>query len=139
MTANLQVHHSEEEIQIVRFRNESYYWQTELAFLNQEIEFYLDVLNSSSIKKTMSKAVAANHLIHQFNNLKETNEQYQLTCEVFRNRMEGQNECDEVECDHAYIKAHLTLRSKLEKHFSEVRNIKKSAFRFLKGGIKEIE
>ena len=139
MTVNLQIHNNEEEIQIERFRNESYYWQTELVFLNQEIKFYLDILNSSAIRKTNSKDVDANNLIYEFNNLKETNEKYQLKCEVFRNRIEGQNECDEVECDHAYIKTHLTLRSQLEKHFGEVRNIKKSAFNYLKGEIEKFE
>ncbi|MCM8570848.1 hypothetical protein NE848_15740 [Gramella jeungdoensis] len=138
MTANLQVHHNEEEIQIVQFRNDSYYWQKELAFINEEIEFYLDVLNSSSIKKSMSKAVEAHDLIHQFNNLKETNEKYQLKCEVFRNRLEGQSECDEVECDYAYVKAHFTFRSKIEKHLNNVRKVKQSAFIYLRNRIGKV-
>lgn len=135
MITNIQEHHNEEEIQIVRFQNESNYWKTELAFINQEIEFYLDLLNSSLIKKTNSNQIDANYLSRQFKDLKETNDLNRRSCNVFQTKLEGQNECDEIECDQAFIKAHVTLRAKIEKHLSEVRNIKQSAFIYLKDGI----
>lgn len=137
MITNIQEHHNEEEIQLVRFQNEVVYWREELAFISQEIIFYLDLLNSSLIQKTNSNHIDASYLSKQFFDLQETNNLHLKNCEVFQHQLMGQNECDQIECDQAFIKAHLVLRSKIEKHIMEVRDIKQSAFTYLKGGIEK--
>ncbi len=137
MIANIQEHNNEEEIRLVRFQNDASYWKEELAFLAQEIEFYLDLLNSSLIQKTNSNHVDARYLTRQFWDLREANNEHLKRCESFKHQVQGQNECDQIECDHAFIKAHLQLRSRVEKHLGEVRNIKQSAFTYLKDGIEK--
>lgn len=138
MITSISEHHNEEEIQLVRFQNEADYWNRELAFIAQEIEFYLDLLKSSLIEKTGSNSTDARYLTNQFNDLLESNRLHQKNCDIFKNRLDGQNECDEIECDHAFINAYLALRSKIEKHLVEVRNIKQSAFTYLKDGIEKV-
>ena len=49
MISNIQEHHSEEEIETIRLQNEVRQWKLELDFVAQEIEFYLDIFNSSLI------------------------------------------------------------------------------------------
>ncbi|CAL65701.1 hypothetical protein [Christiangramia forsetii] len=137
MITNIQEHHNEEEIQLVRFQSEVVYWKGELAFISQEIKFYLDLLNSSLILKTNANYIDANYLSNQFFDLQETNDLHLKSCEGFQHQLMGQNECDQIECDHAFITAHLLLRSKIEKHIIEVRDIKQSAFIYLKDGIEK--
>jgi len=135
MTTSIQEHHNEEEIQLVRFQNEVVYWKEELTFIAQEIKFYLDLLNSSLIQKTNANHIDANYLFDQFLDLQETNDLHLKNCEVFQHQLQGQNECDQIECDQAFIKAYRMLSLKIEKHIVEIRNIKQSAFTYLKDGI----
>lgn len=137
MVNNVQEHHNEEEVQVIRLQNEINYWKIELEFISKEIDFYIDLLNSSLIKKTNANHIDANYLSHQFRDLKETNDIHRRKCEIFQPKLNEKTECDEIQCDHAFLNAHLCLRSKIEKHFIEVRNIKYSAFTYLKNGIEE--
>jgi len=137
MISNIQEHHNKEEIEIIRLENEVKQWKLELDFVAEEIEFYVDIFNSSLIKKTNVNHIDAKYLSNQFYDLKETNKTMLQRCEKFLPKLEEMNECEDIQCDHAYINAHLLLRSKIEKHLMEVRNIKYSAFTYLKNGIEE--
>jgi len=137
MISNIQEHHSEEEIETIRLQNEVRQWKLELDFVAQEIEFYLDIFNSSLIKRTEVNRVDAEYLFDQFQDLREVNYGILKTCQKFLPRLDEMNECDDIQCDHAFINAHIVLRKKIEKHLNEVRNIKYSAFCFLKDGIEK--
>ena len=44
---NIQEHHNAEEIEIIRLQNDIKHWKSELEFVSHEIEFYVDIFNSS--------------------------------------------------------------------------------------------
>lgn len=137
MINNIQEHHNEEEIQILNMQSEVVLWRDKLNFLKDEIDFYLDLLGSSLIEKTQSNNIDANYLLKQFEELKETNQFHLDTCKHFQNKLPGMDECDDVQCDNAYLTSYLLFKSKLEKHFYEIWNIKRFAFLYLKKGIEK--
>lgn len=132
MTEHIQRHHSEEEILKLDMQREVRLYSNKLNFAANEIQFYMDLLESSLITKTQSNNVDAKYLLKQFEALKDTNEFHLETCLHFQNRLPEMEECDDVQCDYAYLQSYLLLKNKLEKHFNEVRNIKESAFNFFK-------
>ncbi|MDT0678655.1 hypothetical protein [Autumnicola musiva] len=131
MISNIQEHHSEEEIQKMSMENDSKLWRTQLEFYVSEIEFYLSLLRSSLIEKTKFNTVDANYLLKQFQDLREINEFHLETCIHYQWKLPQVEECDDVQCDHEFLKSHLLLKNKLEKHFDEIRNLKESAFTYL--------
>lgn len=135
MIQKIQEHHTNEEIEIIKLQNEIKQWKSELNFVADEIQFYNDILNSISNKNRNN--VETEFLCEQFFNLKEINKTILKSCEIFHPKLEEMNECEDVQCDHVYISSHLSLRSKIEKHISDVRKIKYSAFTYLKNEIEK--
>jgi hypothetical protein len=132
---NIQEHHNEEEVQYLSMESDVALWRSKLEFVADEMEFYLILLGSSLIERTQSNTIDANFLLKQFNELKEANKFHLKTCIHFQNKLRGKDECDDIQCENAYLQSHLMFKGKLEKHFLEIRNIKKSAFTYLKNGI----
>lgn len=137
MMNNIQEHHSEEEIQHLSMESDVALWRNKLEFVADEIDFYLILLGSSLIEKTQSNTTDANFLLKQFNELKETNKFHLKTCIQFQNKLPGKDECDDVQCENAYLQSHLMFKGMLEKHIVEIWDIKKSTFTYLKNGIQK--
>jgi len=137
MINNIQKHHNDEEIQKLSMESAVHLWRQELEFLEKEIQFYLALLSSSLIEKTRSNNIDANYLLKQFNELKESNKLHKKTCINFQNKLQGMEECDDVQCENAYLQSYLLFKNKLEKHFNSIRDIKQSAFEYLKYGIEQ--
>lgn len=134
---NIQEHHNEEEIQHLSMESDFALWRNKLEFVTDEIAFYLILLESSLIERTRSNTIDANFMVKQLNELKEKNEIHLKTCINFQNKLPGKDECDDVQCENVYLKSHLLFKGTLERHFLEIRNIKKSAFTYLKNGIEK--
>ncbi|SDR72254.1 hypothetical protein [Christiangramia echinicola] len=137
MIKNIQEHHNAEEIEIIRLQNEIKQWKSELNFVSHEIGFYIDIFYMYLNKKKYKSHVEAEYLLDQFSNLRQTNSTILKSCETFHPKLEEMNECEDVQCDHAYISAHLLLRSKKEKHISDLQRLKYTAFTNLKNGIEK--
>lgn len=135
---NIQEHHNEEEIQHLSMESDVALWRNKLESVTDEIEFYLLLLGSSLIERTQTNTIDANFLLNQFNEIKETNKFHLKTCIQFQNKLPG-NECDDVQCENAYLQSYLLFKRILEKHFVEIWNTKKSAFTYLKNGIEKFE
>jgi len=137
MINNIQEHHNDEEIELIRLQNDVIQWKLELDFVAQEIDFYLDIFNYSLTKRKKVNHVDPKYLYDQFHSLQRINKIMRQSCKEFLPKLEQMNECEDIQCDHAYINAQLLLRSKIEKHLKEVRIIKNSAFTYLKNGIEQ--
>jgi hypothetical protein len=137
MTNKIKEHHNNEEIQYLNMESDVALWRDKLEFVADEIAFYLLLLGSSLIEKTNSNNIDANYLLKEFNDLKDINERHMDTGRHFQNSLEGMAECDDVQCDNAYLHSYLLFKSTLEKHLFKVRNIKQSAFQYLKIGIEK--
>lgn len=131
MINRIQEHHNEEDIQKLSMESEVLLMRDKLEFLNDEIEFYLNLLGSCPTGKTKHKYLDNNYLLERFKHLKNNNVFHMETCINFKNRLPGLEECDDVQCDDAYIQSHLLFKSRLEKHFHEIRNLKQLAFQYL--------
>lgn len=137
MIKNIQEHHTSEEIEIIRLQHEIKQWKLELNFLTHEIEFYLNIFESFLNKKININQADAKYIHEQFSNLREINGTILQGCETFHPKLEEMNECEDVQCDHVYLTTHLSLRSKIENHLSELRDVKYSAFNYLKNSIEK--
>ena len=135
MINNIQEHHNDEEVQKLSMESTVELWRQELEFNEKEIQFYLILLRSTLIEKTRSNNIDAEFLLKQFNELKESNYSHKKTCLKFQNSLTGMEECDDIQCDHAYLKSYLIFKNKIEKHFTIVRKIKESGFEYLQQGI----
>jgi len=139
MINNIQEHHNDEEVQKLSMESSVNLWRQELEFNDKEIQFYLILLRSTLIEKTSSNTIDANFLLKQFNELNESNNFHKKTCLKFQNTLNGMEECDDIQCDNAYLKSYLIFKHKVEKHFNIVRKIKEYAFEYLKKGIERYE
>lgn len=137
MIRNIQEHHTNEEIEIIKLQNEITQWKSELDFVADELQFYHDILGSISKLKESKDHAKTKPLCDQISRLLTVNNQILRSCRTFHPKLEEMNDCEDVQCDHAYISSHLVLRSKIEKHLEEVRNIKISAFSCLKKSVDE--
>ena len=138
MINNIQEHHSDEEIENIRLQNEINLWKSELDFLSLEIDFYLGLFKSSLIEIIKINQADVEKLFNQFQRLKNSNKNIKNKCQVFQPKLEEKNECEDVQCDHAYLNMHLSLRTKIEMHLREARNAKHSAFIHLKNGMNDL-
>jgi len=136
MINKIQEHHNDEEIEVIRLQNDIDQWKSELGFLIQEINFYLELLNSKIINDIDANKKEANDLLNQFLMLKVTSENIENKCELFKPKLEEKNECEDIQCDHAYLNEHLILRYKIDIHMNDVRKVKGSAFKYIRCGIK---
>lgn len=137
MISNIQEHHNEEDVQKLSIQSDVKLWRNKLEFVAEEIDFYLLLLNSSLIERTNSNNIDADYLLKQFTELKDTNKFHKDTCLHFQNSLQGMDECDDVQCDNAYLHSYLIFKDKLEKHFNVVRDIKQASFKYLKFGIEK--
>jgi hypothetical protein len=110
-------------------------WREQLEFYLKEIDFYLFLITSPIIQQTEFNSDNTNYLFKQFQNLKESNDFHLETLIHYQCKLPQVKECDDVQCDNAFLNSHLFFKNKLEKHFQEIRNIKQSAFTLLKGSI----
>ncbi|WP_373060084.1 hypothetical protein [Zunongwangia sp. H14] len=136
MISNIQEHHNEEEIQKMTMEGDAWLWREELEFYLKEIDFYLLLISSGVIRETGSNK-DINYLLKKFQKIKESNELYLETCIQYQCKLPQVKECDDVQCDNAFLKSHILFKNKLEEHFQEIRNIKQSAFMLLKDSIEE--
>ncbi|MFV9485091.1 hypothetical protein ACNI3T_14685 [Christiangramia sp. ASW11-125] len=135
MVNSIQEHHNEEEIEVIRLQNEINQWKSELDFIAQEINFYLEILNSLIVKETKASKTDANHLLNQFKDLKVSSGIIKQACKTFQPKLEEKKECEDIQCDHAFLNEHVLLRLKIENHLNKVRRIKLSAFEYLRNTI----
>lgn len=132
MIKDIQRHHREEEIQIVKFENQNHYWIKELGFLSEELDFYKELLSNPLKEKTKIKQAKADVLLYELKKLKKWNDVYLQECYNSQNKLENQKECDQIDCDYAFLRAQLVIQKKIEKYIEEVQALKKAIFRFLK-------
>lgn len=132
---NILEHHNAEEIEIIRLQNDIKQWKSALEFISHEIEFYVDIFNSPVIKKAGSDVEKAKYLYNKFYVLNEINGKILNECKTFHPKLEKMTECEDIQCDHAYLKKHSFLQSEIEGHVLEVRNVKYSAFKYFRSKV----
>ena len=136
MIKNIQEHHTNEEIEIIKLQNEITRWKSELEFVTKELQFYHDILGSISGSKKIKRPEKNQMLCDQIQKLLIRNEQILKSCRSFHPKLEEMNDCEDMQCDHAFISTSLRLRTEIEKHLTEIRSIKINAFSRLKDSIK---
>lgn len=137
MLNRIQEHHNDEEIEIIRLQNEIIQWKSELKFISQEINFFLELIKSEIFKNNSKTYVETELLWKEFQNLKEISYKFSKRCDVFQPKLNEKKECEDIQCDHAYLNEHLSLRQKIDKHMSAVRHNKQLAFEYIRNGIKK--
>ena len=73
MINNIQEHHDEEDILKMTMESEVSKWRRKLEFVNSEIKFYVNLLESNLLKETNSNSTDSYNLLSQFIDLKKTN------------------------------------------------------------------
>ncbi|PTX43560.1 hypothetical protein C8P64_2088 [Christiangramia gaetbulicola] len=135
MVNSIQEHHNNEEIEVLRLQNEINQWKSELDFIEQEINFYLEILNSSIVKETKASNIDPKYLLNQFKDIEISNDKIKKACKRFQPKLEEKKECEDIQCDHAFLNEHVLLRLKIENYLSKVRTTKGLTFEFLRNVI----
>ena len=136
MIKNIQEHHTNEEIEIIKLQNEITRWKSELEFVTKELQFYHDILGWISGSKKIRRPKENQMLRDQIQKLLIRNEQILKSCRSFHPKLEEMNDCEDMQCDHAFISTSLRLRTEIEKHLTEIRSLKINVFSCLKDSIK---
>ena len=137
MINRIQEHHNDEEIEVFRLQNEVRQWKTELEFINQEISFYLELFNSELLKPIEVNKIDIKSLSNKLLELKKNSKYLKTKCAIFSPKLEDKNECEDIQCDHAYLIEHILLRQEIDKHMNDIRKIKSLSFEYVRSGIKK--
>lgn len=127
MKKEIQDHYREEEIQKLKLHGEVENWKAEIAFMTKEISFFSSLLASLPEEKENNKK-----LLRELKATKQSNETYFSAILDFENKLEGINECDDLQCETFFLNSHEEFRDKIEKHVLQFRVLKGVIFSHLK-------
>ena len=68
MINEIQEHYNNEEIEIIRLQNEIDQWISELKFVVQEINFFIELLDSIVIQNSEASVNSTNFYLNRFHN-----------------------------------------------------------------------
>lgn len=134
MKEKFQEHYGEEEIQFLSIHSEAEEWEENLIFISEEIDFFRNILKSGSNNTSKVEVGEENapYLLKKLELFNKTNDFHLTTFFDYKNKLEGLNECDDVQCENFYLKDHLDFKNTLRQHFKDFRSLKYLIFKFLK-------
>lgn len=137
MKNEIREHYREEDIQRMKLHSDIENWNAEIAFMEKEIVFFSTLLPSGSFQKANENQENTTLLLKRLKTTKEHNLNYAAAVLNFNNTLEGLNECEDLQCETYFLNSHEELRSKLEKHGLEFRNLKGAIFSHLEKNIED--
>lgn len=128
----IKTHYEDDEILKITLNQELEDWENELKFIEKELEFFMELLGSTS--KTQDGETEKNrtdfrNTLDEF--IKKNKDFYDKTVN-FSNKTMGIRECDDMDCETYFFNEHFDFHNKLSSHLNKTRELKLQLFGFLK-------
>jgi|AntDeeMinimDraft_5_1070356.scaffolds.fasta_scaffold00147_33 hypothetical protein len=125
----IKTHYRDEEILIITLNQELEDWKKQLLFIEKELLFLTNLLNSISPKqkessekiKDFHNTLTENTKINTFFIDRTTN---------FSNKTMEIRECEDVDCETYFFNEHFEFHNKLATHLDKIRDLKVNIFDF---------
>ena len=137
MKDGIKDHYREEDIQIMKLESDVENWEMSIEFAEKEINFFNKLLNSSDYMKNTENKKKSLDLLDQLKTIHETNKSCLMEILEFSNKLEGMNECEDLQCETFFLNSHEEFKNKIEKHLLRFRALKGRIFPYLENEIIE--
>lgn len=131
MKNGIKDHYREEDIQKMKLESDIENWEATIDFAEKEIDFFTKLLNLPQLNIKNSVGNGSFTLIDQLQTIAETNKVCANELVEFRNKIEGLNECEDLQCETFFLNSHEDFRSKIEKHLLRFRALKGRIFPYI--------
>ncbi|MFD0863836.1 hypothetical protein ACFQ1M_16590 [Sungkyunkwania multivorans] len=126
-----------EKKRIEELHRDSLNWISELDFIKDEIRFFKKLLRSYSFEPTTPNLFEKLQLFRQ--QMQEVLNRNMEDLDLVRkheNHLSGMQECDQLECDQAYLLEHDRLGEEIVGHLKKFKKLKKNIFEYTEGILK---
>ncbi len=128
MKNGIKDHYREEDIQIMKLESDVENWEASIEFAEKEIHFFNKLLNSPQCNENPDTKKKSLDLLDQLKTIHETNKACLGEILEFSNKLEGMNECEDLQCETYFLNSHEEFRNKIEKHLLRFRALKGRIF-----------
>ncbi|HET8838831.1 MAG TPA: hypothetical protein VFM82_07550 [Flavobacteriaceae bacterium] len=129
MKNGIKEHYREEDIQKMKLESDVENWEASVEFTEKEIDFFTDLLNLPQFDSSPAKIRLS--LLDQLEAIHKTNKACSREILEFSNKLEGMNECEDIQCETYFLNSHEEFRDKIEKHLLRFRALKGRIFPYL--------
>lgn len=133
----IQQHHTEEDIHLLFFKEDFKRWKNETELIHDEISFYNGMFISDFIDKLKIDFYSAQNLNADLLNFELKHRKITEELKQFKYKTEGIKECNDLQCENSYMNCIANFKTKMEKHISEFRILKKEILGYLKNGLQK--
>lgn len=128
MINKIQKHHNDQEIEVIRLQNEVCQWKNELKFINHEITSFIKIFNSKIFCDSDLTRTDIITFLERFQQLEGDCSRHRKQCRFLFTKLEGKHECEDAQCDHAFLNEHILLRQTINNFMNELRELKYDSF-----------
>jgi hypothetical protein len=132
-------HYRDEEILKLNMSSELKLWQENISFMEQEIGFYLRLLQKSSFFKTEKNIEDLKFLVKQLQEIHEMNSLNSKLLRDYKLKAENIRECDDVQCENQYVQEHLHVKNSFQKHLKKSQIVKGFVFKYILENMQEVQ
>ncbi|MBF6607341.1 MAG: hypothetical protein ITG00_01225 [Flavobacterium sp.] len=125
-------HQQPEEIHKKFMQNDLKRWKDEIEIINVEMIFYRNLINAHLKEVTTWNTADYKNLFSGIADVQNSNKRFQKSFLEFSNKLEGINECDDLQCETYFLNDHADFKAEIEKHFTNYKNFKKTIFSYLR-------
>tara|TARA_R110000850_G_scaffold277068_1_gene422094 strand:- start:4864 stop:5277 length:414 start_codon:yes stop_codon:yes gene_type:complete len=133
----IQQHHTDEDIQLLFFKEDFSRWNDEVELINLEISFYNGMFISDFISKLQSDFYSTQTLNANLLDFELKHRKIIKELKHFSYKTEGLKECDDLQCENYFMNGTASFKTKIEKHFADFRTLKKEILLYLNSGLQK--
>jgi len=111
-------------------------WKSKLKFIDVEVSFIKQLINTSPIKSEIPNSVE--HLqffIEQLHSMEKEAHSITNDLQRYTSELGSMTECDKLSCDNFYVIAYEKLAKVVYKYFRKYRKLKTQIYEYLKGSL----
>ena len=117
----IKVHQDQDDLQKFFINRDVDRWNDEVAIIEEEIILFSNLLGIKNDK-------LYSNIMERMNEFKLYNLAFQEELIAYDRKLEVLKECEDLQCETFFLNSHNEFKEKIEAHFYQYRNFKKTAF-----------
>ncbi|MBA9075047.1 hypothetical protein GGR22_003224 [Flavobacterium gossypii] len=117
----IKVHQDQDDLQKFFINRDVDRWNDEVAIIEEEIVLFSNLLGIKNDK-------LYSNIMERMNEFKLYNLAFQEELIAYDRKLEVLKECEDLQCETFFLNSHNEFKEKIEAHFYQYRNFKKTVF-----------
>lgn len=117
----IKIHQDQDDLQKFFISRDVDRWNDEGAIIEEEIVLFSNLLNSKNDK-------LYSNILEKMNEFKLYNQAFREELIAYDRKLEVLKECEDLQCETFFLNSHNEFKEKIEAHFYQYRNFKKTVF-----------